>query len=88
MTPLPCFSILRAAAVMVMKYDLTLLKAASANRWSESSVSIEPQREGDYFLRELSGPVEVPALFRNLDSRGLKIKEVREMGNPLEDLFN
>jgi hypothetical protein len=27
---------------MVMKYDLTLLKAASANRWSESSVSFEP----------------------------------------------
>ena len=26
MTPLPCFSIMRAAAVMVMKYDLTRLK--------------------------------------------------------------
>jgi hypothetical protein len=44
-------------------------------------------REGDYFLRELSGPEEVPALLRNLDSRGVKIKEVREIGNPLEDLF-
>src|SRR2546427_3252968 len=42
MTPLPCFSIMRAAEVMVMKYDLTLLKAASANRCSESSVSFEP----------------------------------------------
>jgi hypothetical protein len=38
-------------------------------------------------LRELSGPEEVPALLRNLDSRGVKIKEVREMANPFEDLF-
>ena len=44
-------------------------------------------REGDYFLRELSGPEEVPALLRNLDSQGAKIREVREMNNPLEDLF-
>jgi len=45
------------------------------------------KREGGYFLRELSGPEEVPALLRNLDSRGVKIREVREMGSPLEDLF-
>jgi ABC-2 type transport system ATP-binding protein len=45
------------------------------------------KREGDYFLRELSGPEQVPALLRSLDSHGVKIRELREMGNPLEDLF-
>ena len=44
-------------------------------------------REGDYYLRELSGPEEVPALLHDLDSRGVRIRELREMGNPLEDLF-
>ncbi len=44
-------------------------------------------REGDYFLRELAGPEQVPALVRDLESRGVKIREVREMNNPLEDLF-
>jgi ABC-2 type transport system ATP-binding protein len=44
-------------------------------------------REGDYFLRELSGPDEVPALLRDLESRGVRIREIREMNNPLEDLF-
>ena len=44
-------------------------------------------REGDYCLRELSGPEKVPELLRDLDARGVKIRELREMGNPLEDLF-
>lgn len=44
-------------------------------------------RDGDYYLRELSGPEKVPALLRDLDARGVKIRELREMGNPLEDLF-
>ena len=44
-------------------------------------------REGDYFLRELSGPEAVPPLLHDLDARGVKIRELREMGNPLEDLF-
>ena len=44
-------------------------------------------REGDYFLRELSGPEEVPPLLHDLDSQGVKVRELREMGNPLEDLF-
>jgi ABC-2 type transport system ATP-binding protein len=45
------------------------------------------KREGDYYVRELSGPEEVPALIRTLETAGVKIREVREMGNPLEDLF-
>lgn len=52
-----------------------------------SEALVDWKREGDYFLRELSGPEEVPVLLRDLDSRGVKIREVREMGNPLEDLF-
>jgi hypothetical protein len=52
-----------------------------------SEVLADLKREGDYFLSELSGPAEVPALLHELDSHGAKIHEVREMGNPLEDLF-
>ncbi|HKS59330.1 MAG TPA: heme ABC exporter ATP-binding protein CcmA [Thermoplasmata archaeon] len=44
-------------------------------------------REGDYFTRPLSGPSEVPGIVHDLESRGVKIREVREMENPLEDLF-
>ncbi len=52
-----------------------------------SKVLADWSREGDYFLRELSSPEEVPALLHDLDSQGVKIRELREMGNPLEDLF-
>jgi len=44
-------------------------------------------REGDYYLRELEGPEGVPPLIRDLESQGVKIRELREMNNPLEDLF-
>ncbi len=44
-------------------------------------------RQGEYYLRELSGPEEVPALIHDLESRGVRIRELREMDNPLEDLF-
>ena len=44
-------------------------------------------RQGDYYLKELSGPEEVPSLLRELDAAGVRIREVREMENPLEDLF-
>jgi ABC-2 type transport system ATP-binding protein len=44
-------------------------------------------RQGEYFVRELSGPEAVPDLLRDLESRGVRIREVREMENPLEDLF-
>ena len=47
----------------------------------------EYSRQGDYYLRELSGPDQVPALIRELESRGVRLREVREMENPLEDLF-
>jgi ABC-2 type transport system ATP-binding protein len=45
------------------------------------------ERSGDYYLHEFSGPEQVPALIHDLESRGVRIREVREMENPLEDLF-
>ncbi len=44
-------------------------------------------REGEYYLRELPGPEGVPALLRDLESHGVRLRELREMNNPLEDLF-
>ncbi len=44
-------------------------------------------RQGSYFLRELGGPDEVPRLIHELDASGVKVREVREMDNPLEELF-
>jgi ABC-2 type transport system ATP-binding protein len=44
-------------------------------------------RQGDYYLRELSGPEQVPSLLHELDTRGVQVREIREMGNPLEELF-
>jgi ABC-2 type transport system ATP-binding protein len=43
--------------------------------------------EGEYYLRELSGPEEVPAVLRGLMAQGVQVREAREMENPLEDLF-
>jgi ABC-2 type transport system ATP-binding protein len=43
--------------------------------------------QGDYFLKELAGPDEVPGVLQDLMAQGVKIREAREMGNPLEDLF-
>ncbi len=44
-------------------------------------------QEGEYYLRELSGPEEVPTVLRELMAQGVQIREAREMENPLEDLF-
>jgi ABC-2 type transport system ATP-binding protein len=44
-------------------------------------------KEGEYYVRELSGPEEVPRVLKELDAAGIRIRELREMGNPLEDLF-
>lgn len=45
------------------------------------------KKEGDYYLFELKGPEEVPGLISSLAGRGVKMREVREMQNPLEELF-
>ena len=44
-------------------------------------------RQGDYFLRELSGPEAVPGLLHELHAAGVRVRELREMNNPLEELF-
>jgi ABC-2 type transport system ATP-binding protein len=44
-------------------------------------------KQGDYYVQELSGPEEVPKLVGELVAKGVQIREVKEMGNPLEDLF-
>ena len=45
------------------------------------------ERSGEYYTRELSGPEQVPPLIRDLEAQGVRLREVREMENPLEDLF-
>jgi ABC-2 type transport system ATP-binding protein len=44
-------------------------------------------KEGEYYVRDLAGPEEVPALLRALEAEGVQLRELRELGNPLEDLF-
>jgi ABC-2 type transport system ATP-binding protein len=44
-------------------------------------------KKGDYYLQELSGPEEVPKLVAELVAKGVQVREVKEMENPLEDLF-
>ncbi len=54
----------------------------------EASAALDGwERSGDYYLRELPGPEQVPALIRDLEAQGVKLREVREMENPLEELF-
>ncbi len=45
-------------------------------------------KKGDYYLQELAGPEEVPKLVEELMAKGVRIREVKEMENPLEDLFS
>jgi ABC-2 type transport system ATP-binding protein len=45
------------------------------------------KREGGYYLLELSGPDEVPKVVAELVAKGVQIREVKEMQNPLEELF-
>jgi ABC-2 type transport system ATP-binding protein len=45
------------------------------------------KKEGEYYLFDLKGPEEVPGLISGLTEKGVKIREVREMENPLEELF-
>ena len=45
------------------------------------------RKEGDYYLFDLDGPDGVPDLIAELASRGVRMREVREMRNPLEELF-
>ncbi len=44
-------------------------------------------KKGDYYLQELAGPEEVPKFLNELVARGVQIREIKEMENPMEDLF-
>jgi len=44
-------------------------------------------KEGDYYLFELEGPEAVPDMISKLSQKGVQIREVKEMQNPLEELF-
>ncbi len=62
-----------------LRLGIRLLKPSDVlNGWA---------RDGDYYVRELTGPEEVPELLHDLDVKGVKVREAREMNNPLEDLF-
>jgi ABC-2 type transport system ATP-binding protein len=45
------------------------------------------KKEGPYYLMELNGPDDVPKLVSELVAKGVQIREVKEMQNPLEELF-
>ena len=45
------------------------------------------RKEGDYSLVELHGPEDVPQFVADLVGKGVQIREVKEMQNPLEELF-
>ena len=45
------------------------------------------KKEGDYYLIDLKGPDEVPKIASDLVAQGVRIREVKEMQNPLEELF-
>ena len=47
----------------------------------------EGKKDGDYYLLELQGPDEVPKVIADLVAKGVRIREVKEMQNPLEELF-
>ncbi|HLH85779.1 MAG TPA: ABC transporter ATP-binding protein [Thermoplasmataceae archaeon] len=52
-----------------------------------SSVFPEAKLEGRYYILELESPDEVPAVIRKLADSKIKVLEIREMSNPLEDLL-
>jgi ABC-2 type transport system ATP-binding protein len=63
------------------KYVIGIRASGAEGMLSESS------KKGEYYLQELAGPEEVPKLVQELAAKGVLIREVKEMENPLEDLF-
>lgn len=47
----------------------------------------EAKKEGRYYVLELSDPDQVDDIIDRLRNRGIRIREVREMQNPLEKFF-
>ena len=63
------------------KYVIGIRASGAEGILSDSS------KKGEYYLQELGGPEEVPKLVQELAAKGVLIREVKEMENPLEDLF-
>ncbi|MDV3278646.1 MAG: heme ABC exporter ATP-binding protein CcmA [Nitrososphaerales archaeon] len=47
----------------------------------------EGKREKEYFVLDVAGPQEVGAIVKRVVDAGMTVYEVKELGNPLEDLF-
>ncbi len=52
----------------------------------EEHLPLEKKR-GEYYVYDLGGPDDVAHLLEELQRQGVQVREVKEMGNPLEDLF-
>ncbi len=55
--------------------------------WSGGEALADRPHQGEYALFELPGPQAVAGLLRELEAKAVQIREIREMGNPLEELF-
>ncbi|MEM0158423.1 MAG: ABC transporter ATP-binding protein [Thermoplasmataceae archaeon] len=53
-----------------------------------SSVFPEARLEGRYYILELSSADEVSSVIKKLAAANIKVQEIREMSNPLEDLLH
>ena len=48
----------------------------------------EGRREKGYFVLEVGGPIDVGNVVKKIVDEGIAVYEVRELGNPLEELFS
>ena len=57
--------------------------------WADGDVDklIDCVKEGDRYRVKLNDPEDVPELVKKLTDAGIRIKEVKEVGNPLENLY-
>ncbi len=67
--------------IKTQKYVIGIRASGAENILGQS------KREGDYYLLKLEGPDDVPKIVSDLVAKGVKIREVKEMQNPLEELF-
>lgn len=52
------------------------------------AAALPPERlKGEYYVYELPGPEAVSGLLKDLEAKGVQVREVKELGNPLEELF-
>jgi ABC-2 type transport system ATP-binding protein len=54
---------------------------------TDISKIIDAQREGDYFVLNVSSPEEAGLALKKLVKKGVLVTEMRQLDNPLQDLF-